>query len=81
METTLNSEEFYKKVTGCIINHSDIKKAMIEFAKIHVQAALREASEKSKVKIEWEGTPGLTPYETIVDKDSILNSYSIDNIK
>ena len=45
--------------------------AMIEFAKLHVEAALKEASEKGKCS---NGT-------SIVLKNSILNSYSLDNIK
>ena len=43
----------------------------IEFAKIHVQAALKEASENAM-------GAHCTDY---IDKDSILNSYSLDNIK
>lgn len=50
-----------------------IQDAMVEFAKLHVEAALKEASKKSKNK---EGQ--------IIDHiltNSILNSYSLDNIK
>lgn len=32
------AEEFYKQTTGCVMNHRDIKIAMIEFAKLHVKA-------------------------------------------
>ena len=58
-----------------------VKDAMILFAKLHVEAALKEASEKAKTKediaIFAEGT-----FETqIVDKDSILNAYPLTNIK
>lgn len=45
--------------------------AMIDFAKLHVEQALKEASEKGKCS---NGT-------SIVLKNSILNSYSLDNIK
>lgn len=37
------AEEFYKQTTGCVMNHRDVKTAMIEFAKLHVEAALKEA--------------------------------------
>lgn len=47
---------------------------MIEFAKLHVQQALKEASEKAESYV----IGGLT---SSVDKESILNSYSLDNIK
>jgi hypothetical protein len=46
---------------------------MIEFAKMHVEAALKEASKKSKAK---EGQ--ITDYKLT---NSILKSYSLDNIK
>jgi len=36
------AEEFYKQTTGCVMNHRDIKIAMIEFAKLHVNAALKK---------------------------------------
>lgn len=59
----------------------DVKSAMIEFAKLHVQAALEAASKKAKTKediaIFAEGS-----YKTqVVDKESILKSYPLSNIK
>jgi hypothetical protein len=50
-----------------------VSEMMIEFAKLHVEAALKEASEKADLTDN-----GRFPY---VDKGSILNSYSLDNIK
>jgi hypothetical protein len=41
------AEEFYKQTTGCIINHGDVKTAMIEFAKLHVQRAIEECIESA----------------------------------
>lgn len=49
-------------------------KAMIEFAKRHVQEALKQASEKVKI----QDKPFMSPH---VDKDSIINAYPLDNIK
>ena len=46
---------------------------MIEFAKLHVEEALKAASKKSKAK---EGQ--ITDYKLT---NSILNSYPLDNIK
>ena len=40
------AEEIYKQITGCVMNHGDIKLAMIEFAKKHVKAALEAASKQ-----------------------------------
>ena len=46
---------------------------MIEFAKLHVQAALKEAAEKAVTEEVWG--------DYYVDKNSILNSYPLTNIK
>jgi hypothetical protein len=61
--------------------HESLSKKFIEFAKLHVEAALKAASEKATTKedvaIFAEGT-----YRTqIIDKDSILNAYLLTNIK
>ena len=53
-----------------------IKKMLIDFAKSHVQAALKLASVSAKLKrIDFT----VNDYE--VDKESILNSYPLKNIK
>ena len=51
---------------------------MIEFAKFHVTEALKEASEKAKT--QKVGNSG-SFYDAEIDKDSIINAYSLDNIK
>ena len=74
MKNTTTTEELKESLYNNI--HWDENSAMvfaIEFAKIHVQAALKEASEKSKNK---EGQ--ITDHKLT---NSILNSYSLDNIK
>ena len=52
-----------------------MKEQMIKFAKLHVEAALKSASEKAKidksVTFGWEK----------VDRPSILKSYPLENIK
>lgn len=57
------------------------QKLMIEFAKLHVEAALKEASEKAisreDVAIFAEGTYKLQ----VIDRLSILNAYPLNNIK
>ena len=52
----------------------NIKKAMIEFAKLHVEAALKEANRKVIVTYYYD--EGIR-----VNKDSILNAYPLTNIK
>jgi hypothetical protein len=53
-------------------------KRMVEFAKLHVQAALKAASENAKIEIiphEHEDT------DYYINEDSILNAYPLDQIK
>lgn len=52
-----------------------IKSAMIEFAKLHVEAALKQASEKAHIQMDEHDL------SCSVNKNSILTSYSLDNIK
>ena len=68
----------------------DIEDAMIEFAKLHVEAALKEAYLNSEMRVSENDTnefPSFTDnyddgYVTItVSKDSILNAYPLNNIK
>jgi hypothetical protein len=51
-----------------------LSQLMIEFAKLHVEKALKNASED--VELETYGNFGNS-----VNKDSILNSYPLENIK
>lgn len=55
-------------------NFNNTTDMMIEFAKLHREAILKEASEKAVIKrILYE--------DEIVDKQSILNAYPESNIK
>lgn len=67
-------------------------KAMIEFAKMHVEAALKAANENAYAQSsssnitskDWNGRQGLICVHlgiVSVNKDSILNSYPLSNIK
>jgi len=49
-----------------------VVKQMVEFAKLHVEAALKAAATKAFAERDWDW---------IVNKDSILNSYSDELIK
>lgn len=67
-------EDFYKKNSYylSISNPEKFAKTIaIKFAKLHVEAALKAATEKGKTS---NGT-------SIVLKDSVLNSYPLENIK
>ena len=74
-EEFLNQKPFINGMTRL-----DQITAMIEFTKLHVEQALREASEKAKTEyIEPDGCATGDYYD--VNKDSILNSYPLTNIK
>lgn len=77
------AEELSKKYTRLrsTVALKDLSDFAIEFAKLHVEAALKEASEKAHHYhvATWKCEPkGLQPE---VNKDSILNAYSLNNIK
>ena len=58
-----------------------VRKCMIEFAKMHVQEALRLASVEAEVEHELSNPYDPNSEYQIVNKDSILNAYSLENIK
>lgn len=55
---------------GDSYNKGDIERIMIEFAKLHVEAALKKADNIAKMY-----------NETVNIHDSILKSYPLENIK
>lgn len=81
-EEFLATEEYYK-----VENDYETQKALIEFAKLHVETALKAATENAKlnaydrygkcVKETYYGDEG----EITVNSDSILTSYPLSNIK
>jgi hypothetical protein len=76
MEKTPTAEEFLKQyqddlLLGRIVLH----KAMIEFTKLHVEAALKAAMYKADEK-EMSSMEVNEYY-----REKILNSYSLENIK
>ena len=82
-ETLLES---YRFKAGEHIGNSDYDlmcKFAIEFAKLHVQEALKAASKNAKTKTEEDYLPrqGAYVYTQVIDKDSILNAYPLDQIK
>ncbi len=63
------------------MNYQEVYYLMQEFAKFHVEAALKQASEKAKIKYEYSGNTGSEYCYEYVDQNSILNSYPLTNIK
>lgn len=67
----------FDNTQGCILEE-ELPSLFIEFAKLHVQAALEAAYYNSDVKVIDADTTGVI-YG--VDSDTILNAYSLKNIK
>jgi len=73
MEKIPTAEEFNNDIR--YVTYS-LDEKLITFAKLHVEAALKEASENARLKeLEIHLSDGS------VDKYSILNSYPLDKIK
>ena len=73
----------YHNEGGCQgIELRSLEKYLIEFAKLHVTEALKQASEKLTMKIK-EDVQELEMNDDWmeVDKKSILNAYNLDEIK
>lgn len=68
--------EQMSKLKGFDFNN--IPDLMIEFAKLHVEAALKAAAEKGQVDFEPEDYDGSTAH---INKESILSAYPLTNIQ
>ena len=82
-------DEFYEKNSYYLsISNPDLfaKTIAIEFAKLHVEEALKEASEtatinKNKGQVTGREFGNVTDGSYSINQPSILNSYSLENIK
>jgi hypothetical protein len=77
----MTAEEQYTKAE----DKSEIIEAMIEFAKYHVlentKSILLNAKTKTMTGENWHGDNDDDWYYEVIDEDSIINAYSIENIK
>ena len=62
-------------------NFNNTTDMMIEFAKLHVKAALEEASKRGEILVNRSMSNGYDYSEHYINKDSILNAYPDSNIK
>jgi hypothetical protein len=67
--------EFLNRDESGVFNEVDIVQAMIEFAKLHVKAALKAASKNAQTECDEGGELGF------VNKETILDAYPLTNIK
>jgi len=80
MENNIPTAEEFAKTHHPMKTYPVDYQMMIEFAKLHVEAALKEASENADMDNEYyqsvqEGTSGG------IDIETILKAYSLTNIK
>lgn len=69
------SHYYDEKTERMVCFDDDVKRAMIDFAKFHVKAALKAADEA----VENEISEGEWNY--IDDKNFVINSYPLKNVK
>ena len=86
MEKIPTAEEFCNEYLGFEQYGTDVPYFMVEFAKLHVEQALKEASEaatinKNKGQVTGREFGNVTDGSYSINQPSILNSYSLDNIK
>jgi hypothetical protein len=62
---------------GRVMEPHDTVKAMIEFARLNCEAQLKAILQKVTTKVEYSGIGE----EIIIDKDSIINAYPLNQIK
>ena len=77
LDNMITAEELLDNIEiwdGVFVHSKNAKQAMIEFAKLHVTEALKKASEKAEIE-------DLSYDDRIVNVKSILNAYSLENIK
>ena len=77
LDNMITAEELLDNIEiwdGVFVHSKNAKQAMIEFAKLHVIEALKEVSEKAEIE-------DLSYDDRIVNVKSILNAYSLENIK
>jgi hypothetical protein len=82
MKEIPTAEELFKTEYSIMDNEypemaAHVRRKVIEFAKLHVEAALNKASEQ--VEHKWCERTDTELFD--IDKNSILNAYSLDNIK
>ena len=71
------AEEWLKHFEENAYPGTSISECMIEFAKLHVQSALTEASKTTR----WREQITMQGLQVTIIKSSILNAYPLTNIK
>lgn len=74
MSNLPTAEEWLKHFEENAYPNTPISECMIEFAKLHVEAALKAVDKKAEYEFSEEA------WEDITDKDFILKTYPLKNI-
>ena len=78
LQDSFTISHFYDDKTDRMVCFADdVKKAMIEFAKLHVQAAVIAICDNACVATEGRGFAAVE----VIDKASIQEAYPLTNIK
>ena len=80
LDNMITAEELLDNIEiwdGVFVHSKNAKQAMIEFAKLHVEAALTEASKVAR----WSEQITMQGLQVTIIKSSVLNAYSPENIK
>ena len=73
----ITAVEYYEKLNNLVKEAMKLEKDQrIDFAKLHVEIALKNAADEAKV-----GNISSNNSEDWIDKDSIINSYKLSDIK
>lgn len=82
MKNIPTAEEFMLDTLESM-DQQEVERAMIEFAKMHVEAALKAADEQARVTTVDHEEISEGSFRPVwgVDSDSILKAYSLDNIQ
>jgi len=79
LDNMITAEKFIETNYGNLfINNVTATILMIEFAKLHVEAALKAAIEKIEMDVEYDTDRIAYP---LLEEQSILNAYPLENIK
>jgi hypothetical protein len=84
MENNITAEKFLASKQYDWVEDINTTECMIEFAKLKCEEQLTAILENVKTKDDYSfcgNTGSEYPPDTIVDKDSILNAYDLNNIK
>jgi hypothetical protein len=81
MEKIPTAEEFYKNYPMKVLTKGRIHEMLCEFAKLHVEAALKAAVDKAILGKQGAFGTYWNRGDLVLDEESILTAYPLNNIK